>query len=90
MKTYSRIILKDFFLFVALGPRLSGFHDDSDNIICQGPVARSIVSASHGLKSIESHTFLWQLTLASTNHASNNSGQHCILRVFVFCRIIFG
>ena len=37
-----------------------------------GPVARSIVNANHKLRSIESFTFLWSLTLVSAYHASSN------------------
>ena len=38
------------------------------------PIARSLVSANHKLRSIETDTFLWSLTLASPNQASSNSG----------------
>ena len=40
-----------------------------------GPVALSfIASTNHRLRNIETHTFLWKLTLVSANIALNNSG----------------
>ena len=37
--------------------------------------AQNMVSTNHWLRSgIETYTFLWQLTLVSTNHALSNSG----------------
>ena len=44
-------------------------------ISCQGPVARSLVSANRWLRGIKMYRFPWYLTLVSTNHASSNPGQ---------------
>ena len=44
-------------------------------IINQGPVARSLVSANLWLRGIKMYRFPWYLTLVSTNHASSNPGQ---------------
>ena len=41
----------------------------------QGPVARSLVSANHWLRSIKTYRFPWHLALVSANHASSNPGQ---------------
>ena len=40
-----------------------------------GPDARSLISAKHWLRGIESYKFLWQVTLVSANHASSILGQ---------------
>ena len=41
----------------------------------QGPVVRSLVSASRWLRGIKTYRFPWYLTLVSANHASSNPGQ---------------
>ena len=38
-------------------------------------VARSMISTNHLLRSSETYTFLWYLTLVSANKALRNSGQ---------------
>ena len=40
----------------------------------QGPVVRSLVSASRWLRGIKTYRFPWCLTLVSANHASSNPG----------------
>ena len=41
----------------------------------QNPIARSIVSTNHWLRSMETYSFPWRSTLVSANNASHNSGQ---------------
>ena len=49
--------------------------ETTSEVIKQGPVARSLVSANRWLRGIKMYRFPWYLTLVSTNHASSNPGQ---------------
>ena len=39
-----------------------------------GAVTRNMISSKHRLRTMETYTYLWQLTLVSACHASSNSG----------------
>ena len=49
------------------------------DLVSQGPVAQSLVSASRWLRGIKTYRFPWYLTLVGANHASSNPGQYVTL-----------
>ena len=60
---------------MSISLRGSSYNRVSTKGTVSGRFARRVVSANHWSKGIETHRFLWLLTLVSPNHASSNSGQ---------------
>ena len=53
--------------------RVNSIYGQEREVLLQGPVAPSMVSTNHLLRSIKAYMFLWQFTLVySANHASSN------------------